>query len=238
MIFGYARVSTKSQSIKRQIENFKAEFPDAVVITEEYTGTTVDRPQWNKLRKALKPGDTVVFDEVSRMSRNADEGVNLYETLFNEGVNLIFLKERHLDTDVYRKALERHIVIEANTGRKAVDEYIAGQGKLLNALLLNLAREQIELAFQTAQHEVDFLHKRTSEGVRKAQVDGKQVGRASGTKVETKKAKESKEQIRRLYKGFNGTNTVDEVLRITGISRNSFFKYCKELKEESAGAAI
>jgi len=237
MVYGYARVSTKTQSIRRQIDNFKTSFPNAVIYTEEYTGRTIDRPVWNKLRKILKPGDTVVFDEVSRMSRNADEGVNLYETLFNEGVNLVFLKERHLDTDVYRKALERHIVIEANTGRKAVDEYIAGQGKLLNALLLNLAREQIELAFQTAQHEVDFLSQRTSDGVRTAQRAGKQVGRKTGAKIETKKAKEAKAQIRRLYKGFDGTNTVDEVLRITGISRNSFFKYVRELRDETEGAA-
>ena len=91
-IYGYARISTMKQSIARQIDNIKAKYPDAVIITEEYTGTTTDRPAWNKLRKNLKAGDTVVFDEVSRMSRNAEEGFKLYETLFNEGVNLFFLK--------------------------------------------------------------------------------------------------------------------------------------------------
>lgn len=229
-IFGYARISTVKQSIKRQIDNIKKEYPDAVIITEEYTGTTTDRPKWNKLRKSLKPGDTVVFDEVSRMSRNAEEGFKLYETLFNEGVNLIFLKERHLDTEVYRKALDRHIELEANTGRKAVDEYIAGQGKLLNDLLLNLAKEQIEIAFQTAQHEVDFLHQRTSEGVRKAQAMGKQVGRASGTKVETKKAKAAKETILKHSKDFNGSLNDIEVMKLTNLARNTFYKYKAELK--------
>ena len=228
--FGYARVSTVKQSIARQIDSIRKEFPDAVIITEEYTGTTTDRPAWNKLRKCLKSGDTVVFDEVSRMSRNADEGFKLYETLFNEGVNLVFLKERHLDTAVYRKAMDRHIELEANTGRKAVDEYIAGQGKLLNDLLLNLAKEQIEIAFQTAQHEVDFLHKRTSEGVRKAQAMGKQVGRASGTVVETKKAKAAKEVILKHSKDFNGSLNDIEVMKLTGITRNTYYKYKAELK--------
>lgn len=230
-IYGYARISTMKQSIARQIDNIKAKYPDAVIITEEYTGTTTDRPAWNKLRKALKAGDTVVFDEVSRMSRNAEEGFKLYETLFNEGVNLIFLKERHLDTEVYRKALDRHIELEANTGRKAVDEYIAGQGKLLNDLLLNLAKEQIEIAFQTAEHEVEFLHKRTSEGVRKAQAMGKQVGRAAGAKVETKKAKAAKEIIRKHSKDFNGSLNDIEVMKLTNLARNTYYKYKAELKE-------
>jgi hypothetical protein len=40
------------------------------------------------------------------MSRNADEGFTLYEALFNQGVNLIFLKERHIDTATYKQARE------------------------------------------------------------------------------------------------------------------------------------
>ena len=59
-IYGYARISTMKQSIARQIDNIKAKYPDAVIIHEEYTGTTTDRPAWNKLRKNLKAGDTVI----------------------------------------------------------------------------------------------------------------------------------------------------------------------------------
>ena len=228
--YGYARISTMKQKIERQIDNIKKEFPDAIIFTEEYTGTTTDRPEWNKLQKVLKSGDTVVFDEVSRMSRNAEEGFKLYETLFNNGINLVFLKERHLDTEVYRKSMERHINLDVNTGSGAIDKYISGQGKLVNDLLLDLAREQIEIAFQTAQHEVDYLHQRTSEGVRKAMANGKQVGRASGSKVETKKAKESKEVILKHSKDFNGTLTDAEVMKLTGLARNTFYKYKAELK--------
>ena len=91
MIYGYCRISTKKQSIDRQIRNIKAEYPTAIIVTESFTGTKLDRPEWNKLRKKLKPNDTVVFDEVSRMSRNATEGFALYQELFNEGINLVFL---------------------------------------------------------------------------------------------------------------------------------------------------
>lgn len=68
MIYGYCRISTKKQSIERQIRNIKAEYPTALIVTESFTGTKLDRPEWNKLRKKLKSDDTVVFDEVSRMS--------------------------------------------------------------------------------------------------------------------------------------------------------------------------
>ena len=53
-VYGYCRISTMKQKLERQIENIKAKYPDAVIITEEYTGTTTARPAWGKLAKQLK----------------------------------------------------------------------------------------------------------------------------------------------------------------------------------------
>ena len=116
-LYGYCRISTMKQNIQRQIENIKTKYPKAVIITEEYTGTTTDRPAWSKLAKQLKEGDTVVFDEVSRMSRNAAEGFALYQDLFQRGVHLVFLKEPHINTDVYRGGLQRF----QHTGESVVE---------------------------------------------------------------------------------------------------------------------
>ena len=112
IIFGYARISTMKQRIERQIDNIKREYPGAVIITEEYTGTTTDRPKWNKLVEQIKKEYvkgtevTLVFDEVSRMSRNAKEGFEDYKMLYDMGVNLVFLKERNIYTENYRQALQ------------------------------------------------------------------------------------------------------------------------------------
>ena len=76
--YGYVRVSTMQQNIERQIRSIKERYPDAIIIQDEYTGTKMDRPQWSKLYKTLKAGDVVVFDEVSRMSRDAEEGFKVY----------------------------------------------------------------------------------------------------------------------------------------------------------------
>lgn len=50
-----------------------------------------------------------MFDEVSRMSRNGKEGFEDYKTLYDMGVNLVFLKERHIDTDNFRQALQSKV---------------------------------------------------------------------------------------------------------------------------------
>ena len=103
-VYGYPRISTKKQSIERQIRNIKAAYPDAIIVKEVYTGTTSDRPAWAKLKKILKPGDTIVFDSVSRMSRDAEEGFGEYKEFFNMGVELVFSKEPQINTATYREA--------------------------------------------------------------------------------------------------------------------------------------
>ena len=224
-VYGYCRISTMKQRIQRQIDNIKAQYPNAVIITEDgVSGCTLERPAWKKLKANLKTGDTVVFDEVSRMSRNAAEGFELYQELYNKGVNLVFLKEHHIDTDVFRQTLNNKVSM---TGTD-VDVILQG----VNEYLMILAKKQIEIAFQQAQHEVDYLHKRTSEGVRKAQAMGKQVGRTTGSKVETKKAKEAKQIILKHSRDFGGSLGDADVQKLAGISRNSYYKYKAELKAE------
>ena len=82
MIYGYARISTRKQNIERQVRNILREYPDAHIIREVYTGTKLQsRKDLQKLINQIRPGDSIVFDQVSRMSRNADEGFELYEKL-------------------------------------------------------------------------------------------------------------------------------------------------------------
>ncbi len=84
------RISRSQQSIERQIRNIKKEYEKALILQEAFTGTKMDRPEWNKLYKKVKSGDTIVFDSVSRMSRTADEGVQTYFELYEKGIQLFF----------------------------------------------------------------------------------------------------------------------------------------------------
>ena len=110
-VYGYCRISTAKQSIDRQIRNIKAEYPTAHIVQEAYTGTSITRPEWLKLYRILRAGDVVVFDSVSRMSRNAEEGFALYEDLYHNDIRLVFLKEHHIDTETYKKALSGSIAM-------------------------------------------------------------------------------------------------------------------------------
>lgn len=209
-------------SIERQIRNIKKEYPAAVIIEEVFTGTTTERKEFQKLLKAVKNGDTIIFDSVSRMSRNAAEGFEVYEELFNKGVNLIFLKEQHINTEVFKKALENSVEM---TGTN-VDFILEG----INKYLMALAKEQIIIAFEQAEKEVADLHQRTVEGIETARLNGKQIGRAAGTKVETNKAKKAKAEIIKYSKDFNGSLDDTAVITLTGISRKTYYKYKKELR--------
>lgn len=157
------------------------------------------------------------------MSRNAEDGFTLYEELYNLGICLVFLKEPHINTDTYKKALESNIQM---TGTNV---YFILEG--INKYLLLLAKEQIRIAFEQAEKEVLDLHQRTSEGIKTAKLNGKQIGRINGNKYTTKKEIAAKEIILKNSKNFNGINTDSEVIKIAGISRNSYYKYKAELKQ-------
>ena len=233
MLYGAARISTGKQSIDRQVRNILAEYPNAKIIKDTYTGTKLDgRKEFEKLLKIIKKGDIIVFDEVSRMSRNSEEGCNLYEELFNKGVDLIFLKETHINTDVYRKALENQIKIKLDTGNKASDELINTIIDALNKYTIELAKEQIRIAFDKAESEVKRLHERTKEGLLTAKLSGKQIGQVKGSKLTTKKSIMAKEIILKHPKDFDGTLNDDECRKLAKVSRNTSYTYKRELKIE------
>ena len=220
--YGYARISTPKQNIDRQVRNILAAHPQAHMIKEVFTGTKFQgRKELDKLLRTVKPGDTIIFDSVSRMSRNAEEGFLLYQDLFNQGINLVFLKEPHINTDTYKRALQGGI---PTTGTN-VDFILDG----VNKYLLALAKEQIRLAFEQAEKEVQDLHQRTAEGIETARLAGKQIGQKPGTHLVTKKSVAAKEIILKHNKAFGGSLNDIETIRQAGITRKTFYKYKKEL---------
>lgn len=223
-IYGYCRVSTPRQHIDRQIENIKSMYPEAEIFSDEWTGRTMERTGWNRLMKIVKkdPLCIVVFDEVSRMSRDAEEGFETYEILMEQGTDLVFLREPYLNTSVYRAAQEKTLPMTGNT---VADIYIEATNKLLKYL----AKQQIEMAFETSQHEVDYLRERTREGIASARRRGKQIGGVKGRSFITKKEKQCRPEIQRLARDFGGSNTDREVMKILDIDKNTYYKYKRNI---------
>ena len=221
-IYGYCRISQKKQNIERQVRNILNAYPTSIIIREAYTGRKIiGRKEWEKI---YKPGDLIVFDSVSRFSRNAEEGFELYQDLYYKSVDLVFLKEPQINTETFKRALDRAIPM---TGTN-VDYILDG----INKFLLELAKDQIRLAFEQAEKEVEDLRQRTREGIETARLNGKQIGACPGTKHITKKSIKVKAIIEKHSSDFNGNLSDMEIMQMTGISRNTYYKYKKEIYEK------
>lgn len=228
-LYGYCRISKKSQSIDRQVRNIKKEYPGSVIVQEAFTGTKINRPEWNKLYKNLQNGDIIIFDSVSRMSRNSKEGFSLYKELFEKGISLVFLKEHHIDTDAYKKAMQGIVDISICSGDNATDDLIHGIMTAINKFMMNKVEQDIYKAFEQSEKEVMDLHQRTKEGIETARLNGKQIGLPKGTKLVTKKSIQAKEQIKKYNKTFNGSLNNEETWKLIGISKTTFYKYKEEM---------
>ena len=232
-VAAYLRISRISQSIDRQRRNVKELYPDAVIFEEAYTGTKVEgRKEWERLYNLAMNGkvEKIVFDSVSRMSRDAETGFNLYQSLFNAGVELEFIKEPHINTAVYKDNLDKQIAA-VETGDAATDELMKAITDGINRYMMRLAEQQVKLAFWQANKEVEDLHQRTKEGIETARLAGKQIGSVKGVKKNVKKANPSKELIKKHCKTFGGTLTDKECMKLIGIANNTYYKYKREIIE-------
>lgn len=105
MFYAYIRISTKKQSKARQIYNItnycidhKIDIDSVGYYEDVGSGRTMDRDEWNSLMGVIKSGDTIIFDEASRMCRDRETGFKTYRELESKGINLIFLKESYINT--------------------------------------------------------------------------------------------------------------------------------------------
>ncbi len=231
-VYGYVRVSTKQQKTQRQIDNIKSFNADAIIYEEKQSGKDIEgRTVFRKMLDKVKCGDTIVFDEVSRMSRNADEGYNLYMELMDKNINLVFLKEHHIDTDEYKRRTQNHIERISSSNEK-MDNLINGILELVADFEKENLKDNIRLAFQQAEHERQFLIKRVTEGKSKSE---KPQGRPQGsTNLKTDKADHIKKVIKEQSKDFDGKFSDAKIMReyLNGIARNTYYKYKSEMKSE------
>lgn len=220
MIYGYARVSTKTQKLDRQITNLTKAGTEKL-FTEKFTGTTDQRPQWQKLLKAVMSGDTIIFDSVSRMSRNADDGVKDYFDLIEKGINVQFLNEPHINSDVYGQTMEAAQAVKADD-TTLNDTLLAG----VRAYMQALAEKQIRIAFEQAEKEAKDIKTRVKQGLA---ASDKQGGAPEGNQRAAKIRPDDK--IKHFISMHDTVNKSD-LARYLGVSRPTAIKWLKELQGE------
>lgn len=95
MIYGYCRVSSKSQldnnSLEQQEKEILDRYSEAIIYKEQYTGKTTDRPVFKEVISKLKEGDTLVTTKLDRFCRSAKEGIELIKELQKNNINIHIL---------------------------------------------------------------------------------------------------------------------------------------------------
>lgn len=87
MKYGYARISTIGQDLRTQINTLEAEGCD-VIFTEQFTGTRIDRKEFNRLITEIQEGDTLVVTKLDRFARSVRGGIEVIKELFELGVRV------------------------------------------------------------------------------------------------------------------------------------------------------
>lgn len=134
MIYGYARVSTKSQakdgnSLEVQ-KNSLVENGAVKVYEDSFTGTKADRPKLNELLTDLKKGDTLMVTKLDRIARSLSQGSQLINDLIQKGIKVNILNVGIMDNTPSSKLIrniffafaefERDMIVERTQEGKAI----------------------------------------------------------------------------------------------------------------------
>ena len=134
MVFGYARVSTKTQakdgnSLEAQGEALR-EAGAQELYQDAFTGTTTDRPEFDKLMAQIKPGDTLVVTKLDRIARSASEGSRMVQDMLNKDISVHVLNMGKMDNSPTGKLIcqimfafaefERDMIVERTQEGRAI----------------------------------------------------------------------------------------------------------------------
>ena len=112
--YSYKRISTdtEKQNFNRQIKSLERYATEngiefLIDFTEEKSAKNfTDRPQFLKLDKLLQNDDTVVFKDLSRFTREAENGYIKYMDWLNRGINMVFIDNPTVSSDYIRQMMQ------------------------------------------------------------------------------------------------------------------------------------
>lgn len=214
--YNYMRISTKEertvQKFLRQEKSLQV-YADSngieylLSFKDDCTGSTFKRPQWQKLEKLLQKGDTIVFKEISRFTRQAEEGYKKYMELMDKGINLIFLDNPTVSTDYIKQLINTSSSLDLVT-KTAMESMI----KLL--LIVELDR---------VQKEREIIVKRIKQGI---EASDKKSGRKFNT------LDKMTDELKADIKEFLGDRSIKQIdlMNKHNISRNTLKKYIEIIR--------
>ena len=217
--FNYQRISTKEErglqkynrqekALQKYAEENQIEY--IAEFKEDESGKNFEnRKEWNKLEKLVKSGDTIVFKDISRFTREAENGYKKYMELMNNGVNLVFLDNKTVCTEYIKQLLN-----------------VAEQQNLIAKISLeNTIKLLLYVELDRAAQEREILINRIKQGIA---ASGKKQGRKEGVPI--KLTEELTEDIKKYLN--DRTIKISDLMKKHNISRNTTTKYITMVKEE------
>ena len=215
-VVAYMRISTKEergkqkftrqeQAIKRWQKENNVEISDRRIYKDDASGKNFDRPAWEELESDIQAGDTIVFKEVSRFTRQRDAGFEKYMSLMNKGIQLVFLDNPTLNTE--------YIENMQCTADRMKQENIIGGMTLELVIRLLLVTE-----LDRAEKEREITVKRIKDGIK---ASTKKSGRKQG---QLDKMSDALREDIKKYLSDRSIKQVD-LMEKHHISRNTLKKY-------------
>lgn len=217
--FAYMRISTKEERGKQKFsrqekaletysKNQNIEY--VFQFREDVSGKSfVNRAEWKRLEKVVQSGDTIVFKDITRFTREAENGYKKYMELMSRGINLVFIDNPTLSTDYTMNLIET--AREMNFLEKTVNEMLVKV--LLAAELTRAEQERLTIS------------QRTKDGMK---ASPNKAGRKEG---QVDKMTDDLRADIVLYLSDRSMKGID-VMKKHDISRNTFKKYCEIVKAE------
>lgn len=219
--FSYMRISTREEremqrynrqekALEKYVQEHGIELKDVYQFRDDVSGKSFEnRADWNKLEKLLQPGDTIIFKDITRFTREAENGYKKYMELLNNNINLIFIDNPTISTDYIKTMMGIAQRQENRIAKKSLNDTI----ELL--ILVELDR---------AEREREIIVQRIRDGLK---ASNKRAGRPRG------KLDKLTDELRAdivLYLADRSVKAVD-LMRKHNISRNTFKKYVKYVEE-------
>ena len=162
MIYGYARVSTKLQATDgNSLESQENQLRDAgatVIYKDAFSGTKSKRPELDKLKKKLLPGDKIIVTKLDRLARSTEDGLALIKEWNTNNITVHVLNMGCIDNTPTGKLIltvmlafaefERDMIVERTQEGRAIarldPEYREGRKKKYSEAQIKLALELLD----------------------------------------------------------------------------------------------
>lgn len=220
-VVAYMRISTKEergkqkftrqeQAIDRWCKENDTEISDRRIYKDDASGKSFDRVAWKELEQDIQKGDTIVFKDVCRFTRERDNGYKRYMELLNKSIEMVFIDNPTLNTE-YIKSMQ-------TSAEKMKEENLIGGMTLEFVIRLLLVTE-----LDRAEREREITVKRIKDGIKASpKKSGRKVGQLD------KLTPELKEDIKKYLEDRNITQT--DLMKKHNLSRNTMKKYIEYVK--------